>query len=158
MKRALKRDLLYRALTDIERYWNLTPKFGPPNLRFPESEIELMAHEFAHVVDLDLAPTDERGSMLIDACLSSMEPKRSDEHEYRALAIEILGLHRLEYRISIRMLATYAKDSLIFPRNTTRVEKTILQYTEKKDVQDLTDVFVSEIMIRYLAVLKEDIP
>lgn len=143
-------------MVNVSGFWRFAPEDGPPNLRGDEAYIEITAHELAHVVEIRiLTPHAENTSQMIFDFLRALPEPEMDEHEIRALAIEVLGLHQLGYQIRPSMLARWVE--LIDPtwgttnpgnssRVTKRIEKVIRDRMAQADVQHLADVLVSLMM------------
>lgn len=128
------------------------------NLHKRELKIEIFAHELAHVIEIGPSPnfTPEIGSSKhVHDYLLPLPAKERDQHEFRTLAIEVLGLRRLGYQIRVRTLARRTELSTRpkawkypapnSPWITRYIERAVTKAMEQDDVRKLADVFVHEV-------------
>lgn len=155
----MTREQLADAFDQLVVRYGFAPEGGPPNLRGYDQHIELNAHELAHAIDLGISwegGSSPEASEEIWACLRLLSPTKRNEREFRALAIEVLGLHSLGYRVRLATLARSVElaqpsglksiTNLVLERNPPRtvkyIEKQVRQYMEQDDVKVLVSVFV----------------
>src|SRR3990167_4086200 len=147
----MRRTALYVAVEIAAARRNLAPDGGPPNLRGEEREIEILVHELAHAAEIGLEPQEE-SSRVIHYILKAELPRGSDRREIRALAIEVLVLHRLGYKIRVNMLARYtelwqpshrkAVDDIRTPnsaRTSRYIERAVRRNMQRPDIKALAD-------------------